>query len=121
MDRRSTPQKRRYPRRIMLQSAAVGAGLAAVTVACGRQGPSGSTGSGPAASSGGTPRPGGTLNPEALYGNPPSLDPHQTSSTWTMLSTSRVYSRLFRFKTGQDPKIGQDRDTENDVAVSLES
>jgi peptide/nickel transport system substrate-binding protein len=105
----------------MIQSAALGAGLAAASIACGRQGKSGAPSSSPSAAGGDTPRAGGTLNPEALYGNPPSLDPHQTSSTWTMQSASRVYSRLFRFKTGRDVKVGQDRDTESDLGLSLES
>jgi peptide/nickel transport system substrate-binding protein len=107
-------------RGFVARAAAVSAGLAALAAGCSTQRrPSTTSGSQAGASQ--TPRPGGTLNPEALYGNPPSLDPHQTSSTWAMQSVSRVYSRMFRFKSGSDPKIGQDRDTESDVALSLES
>src|SRR6266702_4464389 len=110
----------RLSRRVLLTSSKLGAaGLTAVAAGCGKSAPSSVA---PAVTRGsGSPQTGGILNPEALYGTPPSLDPHQTSSTWAMQSVSRAVSRLFRFKTAADPKVGQDRDTESELGLSMES
>jgi peptide/nickel transport system substrate-binding protein len=111
-------RKRSLSRRAFVSAAVVGA--AGITGACGgRNGAK--TAPPPASQASSTPQSGGILNPDALYGTPPSLDAHETSSTWAMQSNSRVMSRLLRFQTATDPKVGADRNTESELALSLET
>ncbi len=66
----------------------------------------------------GTPQPGGTLNVYVPSNNP--LDPQKVSAQPQRV-VAGVYSRLFRFKTGLDPRAITDHDVENDLGVSVES
>ena len=117
-------------RRATLQRAAVGAGgLGALWLAaCGggkdtaRTAPVAPTGVGRT----GTqvveeqPRPGGTFTWH-YNANPPTLDPHRASAVTTMTGVSPVLSRLLRFKSRRDPELGYNRETEPDLALSVES
>ncbi|MGH2586969.1 MAG: ABC transporter substrate-binding protein [Dehalococcoidia bacterium] len=64
--------------------------------------------------------PGGTYN-WFIAANPPSLDPHRTSAVTTMTSVSPVMSRLLRFKSGKDVAAGYNRETQPDLAQTVES
>jgi peptide/nickel transport system substrate-binding protein len=120
---------RRFARRRVL--AAGGAGAAVVALAAcgtkpqnsGTSGNSGaSAGSGPvgaqSAPANGSPVSGGTYT--YYYMNNPRLDP-QKESAGNQMSVSGVYSRLFRFKTGTNPRDFTDHDLENDLGMSAES
>ncbi len=74
----------------------------------------------PSASSGGTPKPGGTFNTATDKG-PDTWDPHASVAAQTGNPMSYMASRLFRFRTGRDPKAKEDIDLENDLAASAES
>jgi peptide/nickel transport system substrate-binding protein len=119
-----TSARRLLSRRRLLATSAVGtAGLANLLAACGRQSsPTQKTGGGAAPAAGATesPQTGGTFN-YYLVGNPPTLDPHRSTSGETMRPAGAVYSRLFRFKTAHDPKVAESKEIENDLAVSAES
>jgi len=110
-------------RRRLLRAAGVGGALAAGTalVGCGAK-PAPATSSsqtaGNSAAGSGTPRTGGTVNVYLPY-NPP-LDPQKVSAA-AQQAVGGSYSRLFRFKTGTDPKVITDHDLENDLALSIES
>ncbi len=114
-------QQRRVSRRRALGAiAAGGAGLAALGIAgCGTKQPSGGAPA-PSAAQGaqGTPQRGGTLNVYFRQNMP--LDPQKVSAT-PQRAVSGVYSRLFKFKTGLDPHVIENHDTENDLGTSLES
>jgi peptide/nickel transport system substrate-binding protein len=104
--------------------AAGGAGLLALgAAACSTRTatPSSGTSAGGASSSqssGGSPQPGGTLN---VYRNiNPPLDPQKVSAS-PQFAVAGVYSRLFRFKTGLDPKVFPDHNVEADLGMSAES
>jgi peptide/nickel transport system substrate-binding protein len=111
-------------RRRVLQTAAVGAGIAGLSaVGCSTQGKSTSS-SAPSTSQSasqnpGTPQNGGAFT-TALQANPQSLDPQRVSAT-AQISISGVMSRVFRFKTGLDPAVVLNHDIEPDLGVSAES
>jgi peptide/nickel transport system substrate-binding protein len=111
----------RIGRRAVLRGFGAGAaGVAAAMSGCG--GKTTPKPAQPAAQpSSSAPQYGGVLHPDALYGTPPTLDAHETSSTWAMQANSRILSRLLRFKSGPDPKVGANRDTESELATSLET
>jgi peptide/nickel transport system substrate-binding protein len=117
---------RRFRRRAGLRAAVVGgvaASLAAAGISCGRHSGGSGTNSGTTSGAQGsakTPQPGGTLQ-QMVKDSPPSLDAHQTSSTNSMAIQGRVLSRLFRFKTANDPAVSRDRTIEPDLALSVES
>ncbi len=67
-----------------------------------------------------TPERGGTLT-LAQDNNPPTLDPHGTSSAYTHQLLTLVMSRLLKFKTALDPAVGENRAVEGDLALSVES
>jgi peptide/nickel transport system substrate-binding protein len=67
-----------------------------------------------------TPVSGGTLN-HWLGANPPTFDPHLNVSVNTLYIASGALSRVFRFKTGWDPNIGNNLDVEPDLGASAES
>ena len=126
------PSGRMYGRRWLLRRSAVGGvGLAgAFLLACGG-GNSGTSTSGtggstaPAASTAvaaqqtqEAPVSGGRLNTVIKATAP--LDPHTVSAA-PQRQVAGVYSRLFRFQTGPDPKLITDHIVENDLALSMES
>ncbi len=126
---RSPGQRRRYPRRAVLRGAGI-AGVAwsgATLLAC-----SGNSTTRPTSPTtrtagrtstqapAGTPRPGGTYT-WYVNANPPVLDPHRTSAVTTMTTVSPVMSRLLRFKSRADVEAGYNRETEPDLASSVES
>jgi peptide/nickel transport system substrate-binding protein len=121
----TTLAKRSVSRRRLLAATGVaGAGITTLGLAaCAGAKPTGqSTGqsaSGTAAAvSAGPPQSGGSINVYLPY-NPP-LDPQKVSAA-AQQAVGGSYSRLFRFKTGTDPKVITDHDLENDLAVSIES
>jgi peptide/nickel transport system substrate-binding protein len=110
----------------------LGVGAAAGTLlvaACGgkKTASSSSSGAQPAAGvsgplpSGGTPKPGGTLQASATAQNPATLDPQRSTVVDTMVPCSGALSRLLRFKTGLDPKLAENLESEPDLALSAES
>jgi len=128
-----------YSRRQVLRAAGLGSlGLAGVWLAgCARSSPGGvATKPAPSASSGTnpnqligrtgaqqageTPQTGGIYN-YAVTGNPPTLDPHRSSSGAAADALSPAMSRLLRFKAGWEVAASDNHDTEPDLALSLES
>jgi peptide/nickel transport system substrate-binding protein len=108
----------RTSRRSLLAGAAASAGAVALA-ACGRSGsPAASTSGASPQASGGAPQPGGTLN--VAIGFNPMLDPQKQSSV-QLQGSGGVMQRLFRFKTGTDPTVGLNWDTEPCLALSAES
>src|ERR1700680_160104 len=100
---------RRLKRRQLLAGSVAAGVLAGTGVACrqsnsGAKQPTSRSGSSPSAA--GTPKRGGTLALSLLI-NPAGLDPDRTTSALTFIPLSAVMSRLLRFKTGADPKIGE--------------
>jgi peptide/nickel transport system substrate-binding protein len=110
----------RLKRRRLLALTAVGAGsVAATAIACGGGQKTGRQASpAGAASSPGTPRSGGVLN---VYLAANYLLDAQKSSAAAQRTIGGVQSRVFRFKTGLDPKVGEDHVVENDLGLSAES
>jgi peptide/nickel transport system substrate-binding protein len=115
----------RLNRRRVLAAGGAGA-LTAALAACGNKsgGTSQSTSSGSnptqnnVAPASGSPVQGGTFTYFAAANS--ILDP-QKSSAGAQTVVGGVYSRLFRFQTGTDPKTFTDHNTENDLGVSIES
>jgi peptide/nickel transport system substrate-binding protein len=113
---------RRLNRRRILAAGAAGSAAAALA-ACGAKPNAGPASGSPQAGqnqapSGGAPQQGGTYTNYVM--NNPRLDP-QKESAGNQRYVSGVYSRIFRFKTGPDPKTFTDHDLENDLGVSAES
>src|SRR5581483_7688834 len=111
----------RVGRRRLLAGAGTGAvGLAAL--ACSSRGgsrPAGSTtGAQPTAPSAAAPQPGGTYTSYIQYNA--ILDPHKAQAG-AQTVIGGVYSRVFRFTTGTDPKVCTDHNIEPDLGVSAES
>ena len=109
----------RYGRRTVLQLSAAAGGAFAATIfaGCSRKGNSPSP-SAPASQK--TPRPGGTLRLLTQSG-PTVLDAQRTTSGPSLNVSGFALSRLFRFRSGLDPKAKDDSDIESDLAVSAES
>jgi peptide/nickel transport system substrate-binding protein len=57
----------------------------------------------------------------ALAANPPTLDPHATSSAFTFNVLGLAMSRLFAFKTGPDKSTFENYEVIPDLALSAES
>lgn len=120
------PRRRRaYSRRSLLsRSAAVGGGLAAATfLGCStsrKSSSSSASGAASASGSSGTPQLGGTYV-GALAANPPTLDPHATSSAYTFSILGLAMSRLFAFKTGPDKSTFENYQVIPDLALTAES
>jgi peptide/nickel transport system substrate-binding protein len=68
----------------------------------------------------GSPVMGGTLNAAAGL-NPPTLDPHGSSSAASFAAVNPVMSRLLRYKSLWDVTANFNRDIEPDLATSAES
>ena len=111
-------------RRLLRTAVAGGAGVAGATLlACG--GGTNETGQAPSAggqagaqAAGETPQTGGTLNVYIRSNYP--LDPQKVSALAQEIPGTAM-SRLFRYKTGPDPKVITDHDVEPDLALSVES
>jgi len=137
---------RRHTRRSLLGAAAAGAGIGTLVLA-GCKGtstaPSSQSGGSPRAGSGpsgpsarpsdqqllsrahpqpanDTPQPGGTVTWSA-GANPPSLDPHRTSSAFTNDLLSPALSRLLQYAPVWDAVQALDRKVIPDLAASIES
>jgi peptide/nickel transport system substrate-binding protein len=123
--RRTSFERRgeRHTRRSVLRGA-VGVGTAVAgggLLACGSKArPSTRTAATGAGQPGGTPLQGGMFNTATDKG-PDTWDPHASVAAQTGNPMSYLASRLFRFRTGRDPKAKEDIDLENDLAVSAES
>jgi peptide/nickel transport system substrate-binding protein len=113
----------RYSRWAVLRGGAgLGTALAGTgLLACGSKAkPSTPAGTAASRHGAGTPRPGGTFNTATDKG-PDTWDPHASVAAQTGNPMSYLASRLFRFRTGRDPKAKEDVDLENDLGVSAES
>jgi peptide/nickel transport system substrate-binding protein len=64
------------------------------------------------------PKPGGVINVRQ-NGNAP-LDPHQNSTFLAQTLAGYTQARLLKFKTGADPRVADNYDTEPDLAESIE-
>lgn len=102
------------------------AGLVALSgatmLACGPSGPSKKPAA-PVTTGGtarGTPRAGGTFY-SYNSANLNSWDPQGGASQSSSVLTNPVYGGLFRFKSGPDPQVFLNLDTENNLASSIES
>jgi ABC-type transport system substrate-binding protein len=67
-----------------------------------------------------SPQSGGTFV-SATGGNPPTLDPHRSSSGAAADAVSPAMSRLFRFKPGWEVQSANNHDVEPDLGISVES
>jgi peptide/nickel transport system substrate-binding protein len=115
-----SPSRLKITRRRLVIAA--GTAAAALAAACGnKSGSSGSSGSSPSgAASSGTPKRGGTLTVTQTT-NPPTLDAQRTTSFYSLLQSSAVYSRLLRWKSGPAADVIENHDVEPDLALSFES
>jgi peptide/nickel transport system substrate-binding protein len=106
-------------RRLMVTAGVVTAAFAA---ACGSKGGQGTTSSGSSSgtATAGTPKQGGSLTVTQTT-NPPTLDAQRTTSFYSLLQSSAVYSRLLRWKSGADSSVIENHDVEPDLALSFES
>jgi len=95
------------------------ASLAACKVGSGGTAGTSSTASGPQASAA-APKPGGVFN-TAIDKGPEGWDPHRSVAAQTANFVSYVTGRMFRFRTGRDPRAKDDLDVESDLALSAES
>jgi peptide/nickel transport system substrate-binding protein len=110
-------------RRLLGIAAAGGIGLTASgMLSCSTQSRGGSAGTSGGQSgtqtAQGAPRTGGTFS--GYLGSNFPLDPQKLSGS-AHVSTGGIYSRIFRIKTGTDPKTFTNHDLENDLGVSAES
>jgi peptide/nickel transport system substrate-binding protein len=109
----------RLKRRRLIAASASGAAALAVMAACGStQKTSQGAASTDVQAQAGTPRSGGTLN---VYQTSNQVLDAQKSSAAAQRTIGGVQSRVFRFKTGLDPKVGEDHSIENDLGLSAES
>jgi peptide/nickel transport system substrate-binding protein len=112
------------PRQITRRRLMVTAGVtaAAFAAACGSKGGQGtsSTGASSGTTTSGTPKQGGSLTVTQTT-NPPTLDAQRTTSFYSLLQSSAVYSRLLRWKSGPDSSVIENHDVEPDLALSFES
>jgi len=110
---------RQLTRRGLLASTA--AGLAVATAACSNQSSKqASPGDSAEVASNGPQQPGGTLT-TSNRDNSPTLDLHRTTSGYTKSAEGAILSRLLRYQTGLDVKVGEDHKVESDLATSWES
>jgi peptide/nickel transport system substrate-binding protein len=121
---RSQRPRERYTRRRLLRSSALlmaGATPSALVACAGPRRPNGgSAGTASSSASAETPQPGGTLA-FALDSNPPTLDPHATSSSYTNNVLILAMSRLFQYNAGPDKATAESYQLEPDLALSAES
>ena len=115
--------RRKLTRRRLLGTAAGGVLSSALLAACssraGQTSPSqGNAGS--TTSSGATPKTGGTFS-SYIAQSPPTLDAQKTKSIPGRSASGEAMSRIFRHKTGADPKVAFSMQTESDLGVSAES
>jgi peptide/nickel transport system substrate-binding protein len=111
---------RALSRRRLLTAAGAGA-TAAALAACSSRGTAKPAQGGAQPSSqgaGGTPKAGGNFS--AYVTSNPTLSPHVVQGV-TNTGIAGVMSRLFTFKTGTDPNVSANHQTEGDLAVSAES
>jgi peptide/nickel transport system substrate-binding protein len=114
-----TARPQRIARRRMIAFGVTGLGVAAA--ACRSRGQT--SGPAPAAAgsaAGSTPQAGGTLTLR-LGTNPPTLDPHRTTSGPTENVVGNATSRLLQYQTGSDPKVAEDHQVTGDLAQSFET
>jgi peptide/nickel transport system substrate-binding protein len=115
-------QMRRLSRRNALRAAAVGTSAMALAAACRAPAstPAASSGSGGSGAANQAQKPGGTLT-TSNRDNAPTLDLHRTTSGYTKSAEGAVLSRLLRYQTGTDVKVGEDHKVESDLATGWES
>jgi peptide/nickel transport system substrate-binding protein len=97
-------------------------GVVAVAGACSRSTPGSTRNTGAPTGNSATPAPqlGGTLAIR-LGSNPPTLDPHRTTSGPTEGLVGTVASRLLQYRTGADPRVAEDHQVEGDLALNFET
>jgi peptide/nickel transport system substrate-binding protein len=102
-------------------AAGLAAASAATLAACGRSGsPSGAQSTAPANRPSAQPQSGGTLYLRQSD-NPPTLDPHRTTSGPTEGVLGVALSRLLQYKVGVDPRVAEDHQVTGDLASSVET
>jgi peptide/nickel transport system substrate-binding protein len=119
---------RRLTRRRLLASTAGGLAVAAAACSSNSRGPQGQSGSANSQSSpvtvapspSGQPAPGGIIT-TSNRDNAPNLDLHRTTSGYSKAPEGAVLSRLLRYQSGLDLKVGADHKVEGDLATSWES
>jgi len=111
-------RRKQLNRRAVLAGTVAG-GASMALAACGSQKPGGQATSGASsAAAPGTPQRGGTVNFYVTRNY--RLDPQQGSGV-DQTTSSGVMSRIFRLKTGLDPKVADDHEIEPDLGISSES
>ncbi len=105
-------------RRRLLALSVAGTGSLALAASCSSRRPAQPQAPSGGQSGVGTPRSGGALD---VYQTSNQVLDAQKSSAAAQRTIGGVQSRIFRFKTGLDPKIGEDHVIENDLGVSAES
>jgi peptide/nickel transport system substrate-binding protein len=111
-------QVTRLRRRTVLAGAVTGAAALSLLSCRPQQQPAPLAASGGQPAAQGTPQRGGTLNFYVTRNY--RLDPQQGSGV-DQTTSAGVMSRIFRLKTGLDPRISDNHDTEPDLGISAES
>lgn len=119
---------RRLSRRRLLAASAAAYALSAVACSSKGTAPSGQSGASGAAGGpvtvapapSGQPQTGGTVT-TSNRDNSPTLDLHRTTSGYSKAPEGAILSRLLRYQTGLDLKVGADHKVEGDLAASWES
>jgi peptide/nickel transport system substrate-binding protein len=109
-------RRRGLNRRRLLAGSAAGAGVATLAACGNRQQPAATGGSSAAAPA--SPQTGGTLS--FYVTREYRLDPQQGSGV-DQTTSAGVTSRVFRLKTGLDPKVSDDHEIEPDLGLTAES
>ncbi len=112
--------RRRLTRRSLLAGAAGSTG-ALLLAACGNRSNAPQPSAAPSRTAANqTPKQGGTFNVSQIA-TPPTLDTQRSTSGNIGNAAGAVLSCLLRFKTGADPMVAENHDTESDLALSVES
>jgi peptide/nickel transport system substrate-binding protein len=111
---------RRSRRSLLRGACTAGAGLAGTALLGCSSRPKSTSGSAPGSGARAAPQRGGVLNTTVDKG-PDTWDPHKSIAIQTGTPLSFAASRLFRFRTGRDPKAKEEVDLEGDLALSAES
>jgi peptide/nickel transport system substrate-binding protein len=114
-------QARRLSRRTALSGATAGLTGLTIAAACGNQGAKPAASSGSSSQSNSSAAQAGGILTTSNRDNAPTLDLHRTTSGYTKSAEGAVLSRLLRYQTGTDVKVGEAHKVENDLATSWES
>src|SRR5712692_8792806 len=123
-----TLRAKRLTRRRLLAGTTAGLAVAAAACSSNTRGQPGQSGTGKSQSSpvtvapapSGQPIPGGILT-TSNRDNSPTLDLHRTTSGYSKGPEGAILSRLLRYQSGLDLKVGAGHKVEADLATSWES